>query len=153
MTDQSKFTQFDKETPTDRRTITVAHVSEDYDLYGGRATHGRCLGEAEPPQSGWLGNPHTLSNHSREEAIDLYRDDFIRQLAQSWRFVNACVALPGTTVACHCRRSDEDEPGCHLDVVRELLLDGTVFGFAKHAHDISMAEWKKSEACSPEELL
>jgi hypothetical protein len=153
MTKQHDLTKYDRNAaPTDQRTIIVSHVSEDTDLYGGRANRGRCMGETDPPRSGWLGNPHRVADHGREEAIEKFREDFVEQLRTDWGFANACVSLPGQSVACHCRQSNEDEPDCHLDVVRSLLLDGTVFAAAYYDHDISMADWKEQLAKERGEL-
>lgn len=152
--DQSSFHDFDPEsTPESDRTITIVHVDESHDLYGGRGAYGRYLGETNPTKKGWLGNPHRVADHGREECIELFEETFIQVLRDDFRVANACVALPGRVVACHCRKRSEDEPACHLDVVREKLLDGTVFGIAKHAHDIPMADWKDELARSPEELI
>jgi hypothetical protein len=111
------------------------------------------LGETAPPSKGWLGNPFKVSDYGREKCIEMYEKAFLKELEESWHFTNACVGLPGRVVACHCRRTTEDEPACHLDVVREALLDGTVFGVARDVHEISMADWKHEIAVPADEVL
>lgn len=136
--------------PTEDRTITVCHVSEAYDTYGGRSNYGGWLGNEQPSKKGWLGNPFPLSDYTRTEAIEKYEHRFLETLATSKPVANAVVGLPGCAVACHCRRSDEDEPACHLDVVREWLLEGYAFYVAAEEHDISMPEWMHELATKPE---
>lgn len=146
----TKLYDFDPDAqPEDEATLTVAHVDEPHDLYGGRQRRGSStdhLGEVNPTKKGWLGNPHLVSEHGRETAIDLFERSFMLELRGSWAFANALIGLPGQVVACHCRHTHESEPACHLDVVREKLLDGTVFGIAHHCHDISMPEWMRKKA-------
>jgi len=139
--------------PESERSITVAHVDEPHDVYGGRHSYERHMGEQNPGSKGWLGNPFTVAQYGREECIEKYRGAFLKELRDSRGFCNAVVALDGRVVACHCRKSNEDSPACHLDVVREALLDGTVFGIAKHLHDIPMVDWKHEEAAAPEALI
>jgi hypothetical protein len=145
---------FDPEAaPKHERTITICHVDEDYDVYGGRAKRGACLGETNPPHRGWLGNPFRLSNYGREGCIEKFEPNFIAQLRSSRALCNAVVGLPGRRVACHCRETRETSPACHLDVVQEALLDGRVARIALDIHDIAIPEWMAESACDPEVLL
>ena len=139
--------------PRDERTIKVCHVDEPYDFYGGRASYGRCLGEADPTSSGWLGNPFKLADHSREEAIEKFEEAFINELSESRAFCNAVLGLEGNRVACHCRHSKETEPACHLDVVREALLDGRVYLIAQKRHQIALTDAQLDRMARPEDLL
>ena len=153
-TDNSTIYDFDPEAaPKHEKTITVCHVDEDYDVYGGRHTYGKCMGETNPPHRGWLGNPFRVAEYGREECIERFEEAFIEHLRDDWAFCNACIGLPGRRVACHCRHDGEDEPSCHLDVVQEALLDGRVFRIALDIHDISIPEWMAESACDPEVLL
>lgn len=143
---QSTFHHFDTDAvPESDRTITVAHIDDPYDVYGGRGPHGRCLGATNPGKRGWLGNPHRLAYHSRQEAIEKFETAFLAELRENWHFCNAVIGPPGQVVACHCRHIDDDEPACHLDVIREALLDGTVFSIALD-HDIAIPEWQQDVA-------
>lgn len=152
--DNSTLYDFDPESaPDEERTITVCHVSGSYDVYGGRAKGGKCMGETNPPHKGWLGNPFRVAEYGRMECIEMFEQAFVVNLRQSRDFCNAVIGLPATRVACHCRHRDEDEPPCHLDVVRAKLLDGTVFTIANIVHDISMPDWMHESARDPEGLL
>lgn len=140
--------------PTNEQTITVCHIDESFDFYGGRARGGKHIGNTQPLSKGWLGNPYRLSDgHSRDEAIEKFEEQFIEELRDRNALVNAVIGLPGNRVACHCRRSEEDKPRCHLDVIREKLLDGTVYCIAQEIHDIPICEWKQEAACSWEDLI
>lgn len=140
--------------PTTERTLTVCHVDEPHDFYGGRARNGTvAMGDTMPPHRGYLGNPHRVSDHGREECIQMFEASFLDHLRDSRAFALAVSALDGNRVACYCRHSDEDEPACHLDVIREALLDGRVFRIALDVHDITLAGWKQEAACDPEVLL
>jgi len=153
-TEDSDLFAYDTEAqPTDQRTLTVCHVNESYDIYGGRHNHGRQMGEVNPPTKGWLGNPYRVSDYGREKCIELFEEAFIDQLRDNRVFCNAVAALPGTRVACHCRHQNETEPACHLDVVREALLDGRVFRVAHSIHGIPLTEIEKSRMCDPEVFL
>jgi len=152
--DNSTLYDFDPDAqPESEQTITVGHVSEPHDFYGGRHTHGSQMGETNPPSKGWLGNPFTVAQYGREECIEKFEQAFIDELRDNHAFCNAVTALDGNVVACHCRETSEDSPSCHLDVVREMLLDGTVFAIAHHVHDIPLCDWKLDVAAEPEELL
>lgn len=137
------------------KTITIAHVDEPHDLYGGRAAGGtRHMNNASTPtKRGWLGNPYRVDDHGRDGCIEKFREDFYAKLWDDWRFCNACIGLPGRVVACYCRSMDEDEPACHLDVVQEALLEGHVFRIALNVHDIKIPEWMEEASCAPEDLL
>lgn len=126
--------------PTDQRTITVCHVNEDYDVYGGRTRGGKAMGDTEPPYRGWLGNPYRVADHGRQECIEKFEQSYLQHLTNDWAFCNAIVGLEGQRVACHCRHSDEENPSCHLDVIRRTLLDGTVHRIADAEHDIALTE-------------
>lgn len=130
--------------PDAAQTITIAHVDEPHDVYGGRGPHGREFGNCLPTTKGWLGNPYTLEDRTREEAIDAFDDYFesvLRDYKHGKRLTTALVALCGKVVACHCREKHETQPACHLDVVRERLLDGTVFQIASE-YQIPLEDWQ-----------
>lgn len=153
-TDNKSLYDYDPDAqPENEQTIAIVHVSEDYDVYGGRAPHGRCMGETDPSGRGWLGNPYRLANHGRQEAIEKFERAFIDELRNSRAFCNAVVGLPNQRVACHCRYADDDSPPCHLDVVKEALLDGRVYCIADRVHEIPLPDWKQELACDPEVLL
>jgi len=154
MTNEKTLFDFDPDAqPTSEKTITICHVDEDHDVYGGRHSYGRCMGETAPGQNGWLGNPYTVADHGREECIAMFKTRFNSELRQNHEFCLAVTALTGQRVACHCRHSDEDEPACHLDVVREALLDGRVYRIAHDLHDITLTDAERDQMADPEEVL
>lgn len=104
-------------------TITVCHVREPYDIYGGRGRQAAHLLNTPVGQRGWLGNPYRLDDHDRDTAVAKYARAFLGRL-RTTEFSDAVEDLRGQRVACWCRRSDEAEPRCHLDVVRAFLADG-----------------------------
>lgn len=154
MQDQNTLYDYDPDAaPENERTITIAHVDDPYDYYGGRGTYGRCLGETNPPHNGWLGNPFRVADYGREECIEKFDDYFLEAVRSNKALCGGLVGLPGTVVACHCRHIKEDEPRCHLDVIREKLLSGEIFTIADRVHDITLPEWQHEAACPPEEML
>lgn len=150
MTRDHKLTDYDPEAiPESSRTITVGHVDEPHDIYGGRGRYDRHFGNCQPGTKGWLGNPYTLADHTRDEAIALFERDFddtLRDWDHGHTLTNALLGLPGQVVACHCRKTDETEPGCHLDIIREKLLDGTIFRIARDEYAIPLADWQQEVA-------
>lgn len=135
----NRLDDYDVESPTNTLAdtdfgITVCHIIENYDLRGHRH-YGSGMDERNPPHSGWLGNPYPKDEHGRETCIRLFRSDFKDKLRTDPNFALAVKSLSGRAVACYCRRSDEDEPACHLDVVDELLSNGFVHGCCHHLHD------------------
>lgn len=156
MTENSKLRDFDPDAaPDSDKTLTVAHVDEAYDIYGGRATGSKSMADVQPPYKGWLGNPHRLAecDGGREEAIEKFEQDFIEKLRDDRLFCASVATLSGKVVACHCRSQTEDEPACHLDVVREHLLSGVVYRIAHDAHDLPLTDFEKTEMADPEAVL
>lgn len=105
--------------------IVVCHAREDHDAYGGRGAGGADIWTTNVGKRGWLGNPFALEDGAtREGVIADYARVFLDRLAADAGFREAVEDLRGKRVACWCRRSDEDEPACHLDVVDAYLRDG-----------------------------
>lgn len=104
-------------------TIVICHVHEWHDVYGGRGKKDAHLLNTTPGHRGWLGNPFRLEDHDRAEAIAKYAKAFLGRV-QVAEFAERVEQLRGQRVACWCRRSDEHEPRCHLDVVRAYLAGG-----------------------------
>lgn len=97
----------------------VAHVQhDDYDVYAGRATGDADLVTAEIGDPGWLGNPFTTDEWTREKAIALFRETFENMLEDP-EFRAAVRDLSGQTLGCWCQRLGEDEPACHAEVIAE----------------------------------
>lgn len=98
----------------------VGHVRRDeIDEYAGRGQNGRHLLSVRPTGRGWLGNPFTVEDHGREEAITLYRRAFVDHLERNPEFRAAVKELAGSTLGCWCQALDEDGPACHAEVVAE----------------------------------
>jgi hypothetical protein len=104
-------------------TLVICHVHENYDYYGARGSKNAHLLNTTPGHRGWLGNPYRLQDHDRREAIAKYAKAFLGRV-QTPGFADRVEQLRGARVACWCRRSDEHEPRCHLDVVRAYLAGG-----------------------------
>lgn len=98
----------------------VGHCKQDEtDVYAGRGPDGRNLIDTRVGERGWLGNPHTLEDHTREKSIERFRIDFEEKLARDPTFAAAVADLSGKTLGCWCQRLDEDEPACHAEVIAE----------------------------------
>jgi len=97
----------------------VGHCKADAtDTYAGRGPNGRhMLSVATPGQRGWLGNPFTMDDHSREESIEQFRDAFEDKLDRDPAFREAVRDLAGDVLGCWCQRLDEDSPACHAEVI------------------------------------
>lgn len=102
-------------------TVRVGHCKADStDVYAGRGKNGRhMLSVGKPNNRGWLGNPFTLENHSREESIEKFREAFEDKLERDDEFRSAVADLSGKTLGCWCQRLDEDGPACHAEVIAE----------------------------------
>jgi len=98
----------------------VGHCKADEtDVYAGRGPNGAYLLNTRVGDRGWLGNPHTLKDNSREGSIKKFRVDFEDKLARDPTFAAAVKDLAGKTLGCWCQRLDEDEPACHAEVIAE----------------------------------
>jgi len=104
---------------TDR--TQVGHwLKDDCDVYAGRGKGGRdMLRVAEPNSRGWLGNPHTVDEWGRDEAIARFRKAFEHRVENDERFRAAIKQLHGKTLGCWCQRVDADGPACHAEVIAE----------------------------------
>ena len=101
----------------------VGHCKADEtDTYVGRGPNGRhMLSVGKPGNRGWLGNPFTMENHTREESIDAFRDAFYDKLGRDGEFRQAVDELEGDTLGCWCQRLDEDSPACHAEVIADYV--------------------------------
>jgi len=79
-----------------------------------RHMHNTPIGER-----GWLGNPFTLDDYDRADAISRFRGDFEERLSHDREFANAVGDLKGQTLGCWCRQIDEQFPVCHCDIISE----------------------------------
>lgn len=110
----------------------VGHCKADEtDVYAGRGPDGRhMLSDVRPGERGWLGNPFTLEDHSREESIQRFRDHFTDKIQHDGAFAAAVADLSGKTLGCWCQRLDENTPACHAEVIAETADElAEVFGY------------------------
>ncbi|MFB6296464.1 MAG: DUF4326 domain-containing protein [Halobacteriales archaeon] len=106
--------------------ITVCHKDEPHDVYGGRASN-RSILTADPGQSGWLGNPHKMTDDTRRErqrVIARFVPAFYGRLRSDPAFRQAVHDLAGQRVGGWCQHAAADGPRCHLEVLDAFLRGG-----------------------------
>lgn len=86
-------------------TRVVHFRKESSDVYIGR--------------SSIFGNPFTVAEHGRREAMRLFRLYFWKRIGQDEEFRKAVEGLRGKTLACWCK--DKPSTECHGDVYVEYL--------------------------------
>jgi len=112
MTDQSG-------SGTDRTRVGHCKADET-DVYAGRGPNGRhMLSTGHPGARGWLGNPFTMENHTREESIEKFEEAFVDKIQRDDEFATAVADLSGKTLGCWCQQLDDDSPACHAEVIAE----------------------------------
>jgi hypothetical protein len=106
-----------KQTPEKTR---VGHCKADKtDVYVGRGNAQRDMLDMNPGARGWLGNPFTTEEYTREESIRRFRKVFEWRLEADSEFRDAVRDLAGKTLGCWCQHLEEDEPACHAEVIAE----------------------------------
>lgn len=114
----------DEQEPT-----TVGHWSgDDCDTYIGRGYDQVALGDVDPGEKGWLGNPWTVEecDGGREEAIARYNVAFKAKLRSDEEFRSAVAELQGDTLGCWCQAEqedpeDDDTNRCHGEVIAHYV--------------------------------
>lgn len=95
-----------KVVPFETTTVVNRDRGDDFDVYIGRGTL-------------W-GNPYPVGQqegqHTREEAIEFYRRDFIKRLETEPDFSKGLMGLRGYRLACFCKPL-----ACHGDVIADYL--------------------------------
>ena len=100
-------------------TLVNQKRTDEYDVDIGRGNGGRNnIQNTEVGDDGWLGNPFTMSNHTREEAVEKYREAFRERLDDD-EFREAVESLRGKTLGCYCTPK-----ACHGDVILAYLRHG-----------------------------
>lgn len=96
------------------RTTVVNLRREAYDVYIGRAGHGK---------DGYFGNPHPVgfckicnTTHKRGEAVTAFEADFYERTRTDSEYQERVRALKGKTLGCFCKPKS-----CHGDVIAEYL--------------------------------
>ncbi|MCP4544938.1 MAG: DUF4326 domain-containing protein [bacterium] len=114
---------------TPSATLIVNLAADEYDIYIGRGsdprTHMLTAG-VRPGERGWLGNPHPIGycdlcdlEHTRDECIAAFREDFRGKLTTDDAFRAAVLALRGKRLGCYCKPKN-----CHGDVIKAYLDSG-----------------------------
>lgn len=81
---------------------------EPYDIYIGRAGHGK---------DGYFGNPFQIGiDGTREEVIEKFRVYFYDRVANDQEFNRRLMALEGKTLGCFCKPAT-----CHGDIIAEYV--------------------------------
>lgn len=98
----------------------VCHVNEDIPgaVYIGREyrKHGYIL-DWSP-----LRNIFSVRSFGRERAIEKYKEMAERNIqVGAYQFIDALIEARDKPLACWCRKSTDDAPACHGDVILELL--------------------------------
>lgn len=99
----------------------VGHFyKDDCDFYIGRDKGNRhFLSVSRYGARGCLGNPFTVEQCGREEAIERFRKAFEYEIKHSPNLAEFVESLAGKTLGCWCRRVGEESPACHGDVIAE----------------------------------
>lgn len=100
---------------------TVVNIKKDaYDVYIGRAGHGK---------DGYFGNPHSTGGiyceyckgyHNRTDAIALFKKEFLIRMEQDGEFRKRINGLRNKRLGCFCKQPTH-EVACHGDVYKEWL--------------------------------
>lgn len=130
------------------RTFRIVPSRGSYDVLGMRAAYGaRHINNTAPGEPGWLGNAHVAVDAggqlSRQEASDLFLQDFIRRYEQEPEFRAAAQGLVGKTVGYY----KPGEEFSHLKSVqawlagRDFAADngGAPTPTPEQAHQLSLA--------------
>jgi ribonuclease HI len=96
--------------------MIVVHISDGYDVYGGRPRGGVSPEEVKPGDYGWLGNPYSTGN--RKDDISSFRMYFLRRIGVDPDFRSEVLSLKGKRIACFCKPKP-----CHLDEVKAWLQE------------------------------
>lgn len=95
-------------------TLVVNLKLSSYDQYIGRAGHG---------EDGYFGNHHNIGNcaqcgeyHTRDGAIQAFKIDFAKRIAEDEVFRSRVLALKGKRLGCFCKPFP-----CHGDIYVEWI--------------------------------
>jgi hypothetical protein len=108
--------------PPVRSFTRVGHAIEDgdeVDVYAGRGSGRKAMGEVDVGERGWLGNPYTVEEHGREKSIERFEREFKQRLQtdEPEGFRDAVAELSGKVLGCWCQTLDEHEPACHAEII------------------------------------
>lgn len=93
-------------------TIVNIKLTDEYDVYIGRAGHGH---------DGYFGNPYQLKpGMLRGATIKAFREYFYKRLEKDSEFKRRVLELKGKRLGCFCKQPYKDVP-CHGDVYVEYL--------------------------------
>jgi hypothetical protein len=101
-----------------KKKTTVGHCKADsIDTYVGRGPGGRHMLETPVGKRGWLGNPYTTDEYSRQESINKFSEAFEKKIRSDKDFRDSVKQLKGDTLGCWCQKHDEEKPPCHAEVI------------------------------------
>ena len=91
------------------KTRVVNLQNEPYEVYIGRDGKGL---------DGYFGNPFRIGHEAatRQEAISMFRDYFLRQVRENAAYRERVLALKGKVLGCFCKPKP-----CHGDIIVEWL--------------------------------
>ena len=94
-------------------TVVNIKSGADYDVYIGRAGHGR---------DGYFGNPFALNQAAgdRDQCLEKYRNYFLGRITMDPEFRRRVQELKGKRLGCFCAPET-----CHGDVIAQWL-DGNI---------------------------
>ena len=104
--------------------MIVVHISEGYEVYGGRPRgYPRIKPQDCKPgvDRGWLGNSAKIEGPgklARAKALADFRVEFYERVTTDPAYKMAVLALKGKRVGCHCHPLS-----CHLDIVADFVND------------------------------
>lgn len=110
----------------DRKTTVVNLSVDEYEVYIGRGRKVKSnmlTPGLKPGEEGWLGNPHPIGfceicrgEHSRDECIAAFKNDFYTKLENDLEFRDSVKALHGSVLGCYCKPD-----ACHGDIITEWI--------------------------------
>lgn len=95
----------------------LVDISEEYDVYIGRASDFGHIMNTPPGKRGWLGNPFPVDDFSREKAVALYEKMLRKKLENHGEFRQKFDELIGKKLGKRC----EDNELCHGDIIIKIL--------------------------------
>jgi hypothetical protein len=91
-----------------KKTQAVNIFRDAYDVYIGRPGHG---------EDGYFGNPYTVDEYGREEALAKYKAYFEHRIKTDPEFLRRVLLLRGKRLGCFCKPWS----ACHGDIIAAWL--------------------------------
>jgi hypothetical protein len=89
--------------------VNIKYAPDGYDVYVGRPGKGA---------AGPFGNPYRAQQHGKG-ALELFREHFLKRVAEDAKFREAVLALKGKRLGCFCRPKSgfRGRLGCHGQII------------------------------------